>query len=97
MLTTTVRGNAVVFTATPVDATGAPTTPQAVAIYLAYGQGAVRKAEVAMTLTGGVWTGTWDSEGAPAGVVYWSVRASNPDAAEDGEFTLTANPANPGL
>ena len=44
----------------------------------------------------GVWSAEWDSRGAAAGVVFWSVEApgSIPVSVEDGQFTLEANPAN---
>ena len=44
------------------------------------------------------WTALWDSRNIPAGVVYWSIHTGVSDpvpvVAEDGMFTLTANPAN---
>lgn len=56
---------------------------------------------VPMTPVGGVstlWTAYWDTRNIPAGVVYWSIHTGNTDpipvVAEDGSFTLTANPAN---
>jgi hypothetical protein len=44
------------------------------------------------------WLAYWDTRNTPPGVVYWSVHTGTldpiPVVAEDGMFTLTANPAN---
>ena len=44
------------------------------------------------------WTALWDTRSIPPGVVYWSIHTGNADpvpvVAEDGMFTLSANPAN---
>jgi hypothetical protein len=44
------------------------------------------------------WTALWDTRGIPAGVIYWSIHTGSSDpvpvVAEDGMFTLSANPAN---
>lgn len=44
----------------------------------------------------GSWSASWDSRGAAAANVYWSVEApgSPPVSVEDGQFLLEANPAN---
>lgn len=44
------------------------------------------------------WTAMWDTRNIPPGAVYWSIHTGSMDpipvVAEDGMFTLTANPAN---
>lgn len=42
------------------------------------------------------WMGNWDSRGTDPGEVYWSVHSSGgpPVTVGDGDFILTANPAN---
>ena len=89
------RGNIVQWTVTPLDANGNVTTPSAVTIYVQYlVDGVYTPATIAMTSTAGVWSGTWDSTVSQSGVIYWSVRATNPSAQADGQFTLNANIAN---
>lgn len=91
-----VRGNEVLFTSTPVDEDGNPVTPGGISLNVDYVTTTGRGSTVlSMAQSGASWTTTWDSSGAQAGIVYWSVRSSLPSAADEGSFELDANPANP--
>ena len=95
-LVNVVRGNVMTFKASPLDNAGAPVTPASVTLHVVYFVSAVETtATVAMTNTAGVWSGTWDTTPADAGQVFWSIRAASPTAAQDGQFALVANLANP--
>lgn len=94
-----VRGSTVTLIATNfLDRDGAATTPAAVTAYLDYPTGNRCRAQsnYAMTENSGEWTYDWDSSIAAPGTVFWSVRAEGDDNfAEDDQFQLTANIANP--
>lgn len=51
-----------------------------------------------VNISAAAWAAIWDSRGAAPGTVYWSIEAvagaSAPVAVLDGQFVLTANPAN---
>lgn len=94
------RGNEVLFTATVLDDTGAAATPDSVSLYLNYvvAGGRTTTAPMGMTLADSAWTVSWDTTGTGAlpGIVYYTVRAVNPSADQDGSFYLDAFPSNPG-
>lgn len=96
-----IRGNVVNFSTLFEDANGVPIIPASVNLRIVFVGGDYRQT-VNYAMTGGTASGdpytyNWDTAaaGARPGLVYWSTQASedNP-AAEDGEFELTANPAN---
>lgn len=90
-------GNVVKWTANFMDAGGNPAIPDSAAVYLNYpGPSGQLSAVIAMTFQSpsGPWTATWDSSVANRGIVYWSMRSVGPASAEDGQFRLSANPAN---
>ena len=93
------RGNVALIKAIPRDANGDPVTPDSVTANIQYETLEQGRHEISqsLTLSGGVWTTTWDTSAAniDAGDVYVSLRAVNPPAASDFTFLLTANPANP--
>jgi hypothetical protein len=98
LLTYIKRGNAVAFTAEPLDADGAPVTPETVTLYVNYiDVNDVRIIdEITMAeTTAGEFEAEWDSTVAQAGRVHWHVRSVNPPSAKDGQFELEANLANP--
>lgn len=96
-----IRGNVVEFTTTFLDVAGAPTNPAAVALRLyfrvASGYSPLPPAPIPMVRSGDLWSYDWDTITAAAypGIVWWSIIASDPHGADEGFFTLTANPANP--
>jgi hypothetical protein len=72
-------------------------TPQVNISYTRASDNTAQSVIVAMTQNAdGSWSGQWDSRGAAAGIVYYSVETpgSPPVSVEDGQFTLTGNPAN---
>lgn len=92
-----IRGNTVELTSVFTDADGGPLNPSsAVAVVNFKNAGGDRESEtVPMSeQSDGAWLGLWNSSNARPGRVYWSVRAENPSAAEDGQFDLRANLAN---
>lgn len=90
-----VRGNVLSFSTTFYDANDAVVIPASVSLYLDYGVAQGRSSTtVAMTNVGNAWIATWDSSDAYPSTVNWSVRATTPHAADQGEFALPANPAN---
>jgi hypothetical protein len=95
------RGNVIEFSATFLDENGDPVTPTSASVFVNYRtsetDGTARDTiEIELDEdSDGNFTGSWATEDAAAGRVFWSVRANDPDAAEDGVIKLRANPANP--
>ena len=93
------RGDIVRFTANFTDENSLPVIPASANLYVNYviSDGTRTTATVTMSLqtTDSDWTADWESDVASPGIVYWSARAVGPHAAEDGNFELLANPANP--
>lgn len=91
-----IRGNEVLFSTTFTDADGDAVIPSSVILDLNYLVDTTRTYRtLIMTVSDGTWSARWDSEEASKGRVYWSIRADNPPAADEGYFELKANPANP--
>lgn len=94
-----VRGNVVLIDATPTDILGNPVSPDSVTAFVTFEQddGSRGEVELAMTQAGNVWSVEWDTnqDGIAPGDVYVSVRSIDPPTAQDFNFTLTANGANP--
>lgn len=98
LATPIVRGNVVTFTASFKDATGAPVVPTTVDIYLTWAADPASAQTLNMTLLpdNATFQVEWSTDGlGNPSLVFWSLRASDPSAAQDGSFTLTANAANP--
>ncbi len=95
------RGNVVSWSAHFADVDGVEVIPESVSVFVDYrtseADDTLRDTiEIAMSQeSDGMFTATWSTVGAAPGRAFWSVRASNPDAAEDGSIELKANPANP--
>lgn len=96
------RGNEIVFTANPLDEDGNPVAPDSVGLYLNYvtasGRTTTGPLTMSVDVSGDGWTFAWDtaSAGALPGIVYYTTRAVNPSADQDGSFYLDAFPSNPG-
>lgn len=92
-----IRGETVEIEATFTDKDGDALTPSSVTVYFAYEDAGVdTTATVSLTLSSGVWTGSWDTSPADPGTIYWHLRTEgSTKAAEQGHFTLKANEANP--
>lgn len=97
---TRARGATIRFTSQFYDAYNHNQTPTEAQVIVSYvkSDGTPGTATIPMTNTGpnGSWIADWDSRGAAAGIVYWSVETpgSPPVSVEDGQFTLEANAAN---
>ena len=95
-----VRGNEIVISCQFIaqDGSGAvPTQAQAQVTYINT-SGSQSTDTVPMTLgaDGVTWSGSWNSTPAAVGRAYWFANCWNGlVAAADGEFVITANPANP--
>lgn len=93
------RGNVALIKAVPKDPLGNVVTPDTITANIQYEslEGGRLSTTRSMTLSGGVWTATWDSSASDIGLgdVNVSLQAVNPPAASDFTFLLTANPANP--
>lgn len=96
--TIVIRGNIVDITATFVDVDEVevlPTSADVIFNYLTSAGTRTNSDPVAMeTNSDGLYAATWSSADAYPGRVYWSVRATDPEAAEDGYFDIVANLAN---
>jgi hypothetical protein len=91
-----VRGSTVVLTVEFADESGNPISPASATLHLNYINGGGRvEEEVELVESSDVWSAEWDSTPASPGRVHWSVRSVSPSTAEDGDFDLTANLANP--
>lgn len=99
-MTTIVRGNIIDFATTFTGADSEVLTPASATLTVnfrsANGDRVDEDIEMDADSAGEVWTATWDSAVAKPGAVYWSAQASDPEAAVDGDFEISANPANPG-
>lgn len=95
------RGNIVTFTASFLDKDDNPVTPASAFVRINYKiTASPGRATTDVTLTvvssgSAQWSGTWETTGAIEGMVYWSTRSTGPHSAEDGQFFLSANIANP--
>src|SRR5436190_19327705 len=94
------RGNVIEFSATFLDENGEPVTPASASVFINYRTSETDGSErdtIEIELnedSDGNFTGSWPTVDAAAGRAFWSVRASDPDAAEDGVIKIKANPAN---
>lgn len=94
---TVIRGNVVTFSVGFTDFQGVPVLPTNVVLHIQYLDDTTKVLVVLqMNNVGDVYTCNWDTNGVSAPTtVNWSIRATAPDAADDGTFELTANWANP--
>jgi len=92
-----VRGNNIVCsgTFTPASGSSAPTSAVAILTYKDATTGLATSSTVSLTLSSGVWSGTWNSLLSQEGIVEWRIQASGVlQAAAQGQFLLQANDAN---
>jgi len=91
------RGATIGFSTTFVDEDGAAYTPPSATLRLVYRvSGVLTTATPAMTMAGATASYAWDSSVADADYVYWFVTTGGTSkAADQGEFLLVANAANP--
>lgn len=93
-----VRGNTVVFIATFYNQDGQAFVPAGAETIIVYNvSGTPTTATLTMSVVGSTWTAQWDSTVADTGTVEWHVNSTGgpPNAAADGQFTISANAANP--
>ena len=93
-----VRKNALTATI-EVDATDGVSMPSAATLVLNFNNlsGVSQQIEISMTsgVDDSIWSATWDSSAAAAGIVFWMIYTQGSvQAAAQGDFTLLANPAN---
>lgn len=96
-----IRGATIQFSTNFYDVNGALIQPNSAAVNILPSQ-QTTPISVAMIPPAGpvtTWTALWDTRGIPAPqTVYWSIHAGAggpiPVVAEDGQFNLSANPAN---
>jgi len=93
-----VAGNTVQWTATFYDINGLATNPSNASINIVYSSTSSTAASTAVSMvqSSNTWTATWQSSNAIAGLVSWHLASMSPtiNSAKDGQFMLTANPAN---
>jgi hypothetical protein len=94
------RGATIQFSSSFFDADGNDVQPLVAQVRVTYtlaaGGSATVILQMAQAATGEPWIAQWDSRGAAAGTVYWSLETpgSPPVAVEDGQLTLISNSAN---
>lgn len=95
------RGSTVEWFTNFYDPDGDAVNPASAEINIVYpkADGTSGTETAAMTPPGGSetrWTASWDSRVSAGGTVYWSIKSDPgpPMGVEDGQITLTANPAN---
>lgn len=77
------------------DINKAPTVPDSATLRIRYLKCGCEKFDyVEMTEDGGLWSAEWEGAEADPGIIYWHIKADG-GPAEDGQFRLRANPANP--
>lgn len=93
-----VRGSVIELASTFEDVDGNEETPTAVDAYFSYldtdDERTVAVVEMEAN-SAGEWIAVWDSSVANPGRLHWSVRATEPNSADDGVVDLVANLANP--
>ncbi len=98
MTTKVVRGQLMTFTASPTDYLEDAVSPDSIVLYLNYPHADGTTSTDTMTMeqqSDGTWFAEFDTADAEPGALFVSFRASNPAAAYDEKFTITANAANP--
>lgn len=92
------RGNIVTFTSTFYDANNAVLNPTAPTLSIYYkSNGTYITVTSNLALSANVWTGVWDSSNADVGLVEWHISGgTGVPIAQDGDFRIIANKANPG-
>ena len=95
MTTVYVRGQVVTISSTFLDENAEPTTPENPVLHYAFDVSGVTTVDQVdmMESTDGEWTASIDTATADDGIVYWTIRATG--VAEEGNFRLVANRANP--
>lgn len=93
---TFIRGNVLQFSTSFFDASGGVVDPASALLTLRTAPlGADSDLEqISMSKIGDTWVAEWDTTSIAPGIVYWSVQATGPHAADDGSFDLSANWAN---
>lgn len=98
-MTELIRGEQITFRSTFVDYAGAPFTPSAASVRVAYSAAGVKSlATLPMTIGGdGAGVAVWDSSVADPALVSWFIRATGGATVcvDEGAFGLSANAANP--
>ena len=90
-----IRGNTAYWSVTFLDQSGDPTTPASANLYVNYPIATGRTEDtIAMTVTDGVWSASWNTGLAQIGNVFWSAWSAGPEASIDGQFQLVGNVAN---
>lgn len=94
-----IRGELLVFRATPKDEDGNTVTPSTIKVYLNYKHSdGTTSTDPAINMdpdTLGQYVAEFDSKVAEPGALFWSIRTTVPASAQDGKITLVANAANP--
>lgn len=94
-----VRGQLLVFTATPTDSLGNAIQPASVKLYLNYPHtDGTSSTDVAIEMdvqTDGSYVAEFDTADTSPGAAFASIRAETPAGAQDLKFTIIANAANP--
>ena len=91
------RKNIVTFSFVFTANDGTLTQPSGARVNITYRDlaGANHNETVELTSNNGAWTGTWDSSASGDGTVHWMVYGYGTlQAATQGEFEVSANPAN---
>lgn len=94
---TFISGNILQFSTQFYNPTGNPITPDSATLTLRTATLNAPSVTVTIPMTAGLdntWMATWDTTGFAIGVIFWSVKAVNPHAADEGSFELTGNWAN---
>lgn len=89
-----IRGNVYEFSTTFLDAAGAPVNPASVTLFINIAGGDNPGVSLSMTEASDVWSADFDTTDYPPGILFWSVRAVTPHAADQGNFPISANLAN---
>lgn len=96
-----VRGSTVQWATNFYDAGGEIVQPSSATINVVYPIDGGQTASETVTMDAPAgdetrWIGEWDSRVSLAGTIYWSIKSDPgpPMGVEDGQLTLTANPAN---
>jgi hypothetical protein len=94
-----IRGEMLIFAASPKDELGNSVTPATIRLYLNYkhANGTISTdSPIDMTLiTAGMYETAFDSKVCEPSTLFWSIRTVSPSSAQDGKISIVANAANP--
>lgn len=90
------RGNQISWTINFFDANNAIISANSATLRIVQGTNSANVTSLAMTSGPDGWVAVWDTSNTRPGIINWHASCEPVHSAVDGQFTIEANPANPG-